>query len=52
MKPRRYRLGQRQAGVEKTRERILAAAREVLMGEGGLPASPSTRWRSRRAWPE
>jgi AcrR family transcriptional regulator len=37
MKPRGYRLGQRQAAVEQTRARILAAARELLMAEGGFP---------------
>jgi AcrR family transcriptional regulator len=36
MKPRRYRLGQRQAGVEQTRARIIEAARELLMSEGGF----------------
>jgi AcrR family transcriptional regulator len=36
MKPRRYRLGQRQAAVEQTRSRIIAAARELLASEGGF----------------
>ena len=33
MSPRTYRLGRRQAATDKTRERILAAARELLLGE-------------------
>jgi AcrR family transcriptional regulator len=32
MSPRPYRLGQRQAATEQTRARILAAARELLLG--------------------
>jgi AcrR family transcriptional regulator len=36
MSPRPYRLGQRQAAVEQTRARILAAARELLMASGGF----------------
>jgi AcrR family transcriptional regulator len=36
MKPRRYRLGQRQAAVDQTRARVLAAARELLMASGGF----------------
>jgi AcrR family transcriptional regulator len=36
MKPRRYRLGQRQASVEQTRGRIVAAARELLAAPGGF----------------
>jgi AcrR family transcriptional regulator len=36
MKPRRYRLGQRQAAAEQTRSRIVAAARELLAAPGGF----------------
>jgi AcrR family transcriptional regulator len=36
MKPRRYRLGQRQAAVDQTRARILTAAREQLAASGGF----------------
>jgi len=36
MSPRRYRLGQRLAGVDLTRERILDAARAVLTGQDRL----------------
>lgn len=36
MSPRPYRLGQRQAAVEQTRARILAAARELLMSRDGF----------------
>jgi AcrR family transcriptional regulator len=36
MSPRPYRLGQRQAAVEQTRARILAAARELLTASGGI----------------
>ena len=36
MKPRRYRLGQRQASVEQTRSRIIAAARDLLASAGGF----------------
>jgi AcrR family transcriptional regulator len=32
--PRRYRLGRRAEGIEETRQRILAAAREVLVRNG------------------
>jgi AcrR family transcriptional regulator len=35
-KPRSYRLGQRQAGVEQTRARLVAAARELLAAPGGF----------------
>jgi AcrR family transcriptional regulator len=35
MSPRPYRLGQRQAGTELTRSRILNAAREFLMESSG-----------------
>jgi AcrR family transcriptional regulator len=38
MKPRRYRLGRRQATVEQTRGRIVAAARELLAAPGGFSA--------------
>jgi AcrR family transcriptional regulator len=38
MKPRPYRLGRRQATVEQTRGRILAAARELLAAPGGCAA--------------
>lgn len=38
MSPRPYRLGQRQAAVEQTRARILAAARELLTAEAGVGA--------------
>jgi AcrR family transcriptional regulator len=34
MSPRRYRLGQRQAAVDQTRARIIAAARELLLAGG------------------
>jgi AcrR family transcriptional regulator len=37
MSPRPYRLGQRQAAAEQTRARVIAAARELLSAEGGLP---------------
>lgn len=36
MSPRPYRLGQRQATTEQTRNRILTAARELLMAEEGI----------------
>ena len=36
MSPRSYRLGERRAGTEKTRSRIVAAARELLVAEGGF----------------
>jgi AcrR family transcriptional regulator len=36
MKPRRYRLGQRQAAVDQTRARIVQAARELLAAPGGM----------------
>jgi AcrR family transcriptional regulator len=36
MSPRPYRLGRRKAASEQTRERILAAARELLASPGGL----------------
>lgn len=36
MSPRPYRLGQRQAATEQTRARIIAAARALLMAEGGF----------------
>src|SRR6266851_7088738 len=36
MSPRPYRLGQRQATIEQTRTRILAAARELLMASQGF----------------
>ena len=35
MSPRPYRLGQRQAATEKTRARIISAARELLMENSG-----------------
>ncbi len=35
MSPRPYRLGQRQAATEKTRARIISAARELLMESSG-----------------
>lgn len=35
MSPRPYRLGQRQAATEKTRARIISAARELLMESTG-----------------
>ena len=38
MSPRPYRLGQRQATVDETREKILAAARDLLAGEAGVSA--------------
>jgi AcrR family transcriptional regulator len=38
MSPRPYRLGQRQAAVEETRAGILAAARDLLGAEAGVPA--------------
>ena len=31
MSPRQYRLGQRQAAIEETRARVIAAARELLV---------------------
>ena len=37
MNPRPYRLGQRQAGVEQTHARIVAAARELLAAPAGVP---------------
>jgi AcrR family transcriptional regulator len=36
MKPRPYRLGQRQVTVEQTRTRIIAAARQLLAGKAGF----------------
>src|SRR5437868_652736 len=36
MKPRPYRLGQRQTTIEQTRARIVAAARELLATPGGI----------------
>jgi AcrR family transcriptional regulator len=36
MKPRRYRLGQRQAAVDQTRARIVEAARELLAAPEGM----------------
>jgi AcrR family transcriptional regulator len=36
MSPRPYKLGQRQASTEQTRERIIAAARELLMEPDGF----------------
>lgn len=36
MSPRPYKLGQRQASTEQTRERIIAAARELLMERDGF----------------
>jgi AcrR family transcriptional regulator len=36
MKPRPYRLGRRQATVEQTRTRIIAAARQLLAGKAGF----------------
>ncbi len=36
MSPRPYRLGQRQAATEQTRARIIAAARELLVGSPGF----------------
>ena len=36
MSPRAYRLGQRKGAAERTRSRIVAAARELLAAEGGL----------------
>jgi AcrR family transcriptional regulator len=36
MRPRAYRLGQRQAAVEQTRARIVASARELLAASGGV----------------
>ena len=36
MSPRPYRLGQRQAATEKTRARIISAARELLMEDSGF----------------
>ena len=38
MTPRPYRLGQRQAAVDGTRARILAAARDLLAAEAGVSA--------------
>jgi AcrR family transcriptional regulator len=38
MSPRPYRLGQRQASVEATRARILAAARNLLAGDADISA--------------
>ena len=38
MTPRPYRLGQRQAGVEATRARILGAARNLLAGDADIGA--------------
>src|SRR5260370_35541124 len=35
MSPRPYQLGQRQAAIEKTRARIISAARELLMENSG-----------------
>jgi AcrR family transcriptional regulator len=37
MSPRAYQLGRRQATIEDTRARILAATRDLLAGEGDLP---------------
>jgi AcrR family transcriptional regulator len=36
MSPRPYRLGRRQQAADATRERIVAAARDVLMGDEGV----------------
>jgi AcrR family transcriptional regulator len=37
MSPRSYQLGQRQVAVDENRARILVAARELLMTDGGFP---------------
>lgn len=39
MSPRPYRLGQRKIAADRTRARILAAARELLGGTGAMPFS-------------
>jgi AcrR family transcriptional regulator len=36
MSPRAYRLGQRKAAIDQTRERIVAAARDLLNAESGV----------------